>query len=142
MNKIHVYTTIGLAFIFCSMALAFYWIFLQPDVIKFNNPKAIQLDKSVYTLGERITYTLDYCKTKNIVGVVNRSLQDTYRITYSTVNSNIEVGCHVVKINDLTIPDFIKGDGKTYHLEITGQYQLNPLKTQMVVLRTVDFLIK
>ena len=141
-KKIHIFSIIGLLFISYSLVVFYYWSFIQPDIIKFNNPDSIQVDKTSYFPGERITYTLDYCKTRNLIGIVNRSLQDTYRITYTTVNSNIEVGCHVVKVNDLTIPDFIKGDGKTYHLSIMGQYKINPLRTQVVNLKTVDFLIE
>lgn len=141
MSHINKLSIIGTVFILTALGVFTYWSF-QPDVITITDPLNIPVGKSVYKVGERITYTFEYCKTRKLVGVVDRALVDSYRITYAQITSDLAVGCYTVNVNDLVIPDFIVTNGDKYYLEITAVYKINPIKTQYVYLRTQEFLIQ
>ena len=121
-----------------TLALWISYLLWYPDnLIIIKNSQSLPVSQLTYNTGDRIVYTLDYCKTRNITGSVSRALVDDYRLTFEDVNSNLETGCHVVKINEIVIPEFTQPG--TYHLEITGTYQINVLRKLVVELRTVNF---
>ena len=122
------------------MVLVGYWLFWPDNIVTISNPNSIQIDKAVYAPGDRITYTLSYCKTAPMTANVMRALVNDYRTLYDTVESNLPTGCHTTKINELTIPSFAP-DG-TYHLTGEADYKINPLRTFTVMWRTVDFQVK
>ena len=110
---------------------------LWPDtVITFKNPNSIQVDKKIYYPGDRITYTIDYCKYKNISGIVSRAITDDFRVTFTDVQSNLPLGCHTTQVNDLTIPLFLSTG--TYHLTISGMYKINTLRSFETPLLTTE----
>jgi len=142
MKHLNLLSMFGLAVITIGFGIFGYWLFGPVDIIDIKNSDAVQVDQISYYPGERISYTLDYCKFEKKVATVYRSLVDTYRITYAVVEADLPVGCHTVVRNDLVIPSFIVGDGHRYHLEATTEYKINPIKTITYYWRTVDFLIK
>jgi hypothetical protein len=117
--------------------LAEYWILIPVTPIVVKNPTALETNSKVYRAGEQIIYTLDYCKKKDFTARVSRAFVDGFRVNYNAMTSSLPVGCYVQKIADLKVPEFI-GPG-TYHIEITVDYQVNPLQTVSVKLRTKDF---
>ena len=119
------------------VGLVVYWLFVPDNVVTVNNPQALVVDKIVYKAGDRITYTLCYCKTRRIVGKVDRALVDGFRTIYEPIYSDLPTGCHTVKINELVIPSFTPTG--TYHLDMTAEYKVNILKTYMINFRSVDF---
>ena len=135
-------------FIICSCtfivvfgAVCFYWLFLDPDIVTINgDPQALPVDKTSYKIGETITYTMDYCATKRSVATVDRAFVDGYRITFTTARSDLPTGCHVVKVNDLSVPSItiIKKD-ELYYIDITAVRHINPLRDQITHVRTVGF---
>lgn len=141
-QRYNVLSVAGLAIIFVILALFGYWQFIDPDVIEVKDPESYAVDKTTYNPGDRITYIFEYCKREKSVAVVTRALVDTYRINYINVSSDLPTGCHKISKNDLVIPEFIAGEGHTYHIEGTAIYQVNPIRKQYVYFRTVDFIIK
>ena len=109
-----------------------------PIVIKDNNN--IIVDKEIYSPWDRITYTISYCKKYDISATVSRALVNSIRINYTEYSTNVLPGCGTIKINDMVIPEFI--DAGKYHIETTSTYKVNPIKTHIIVRRSVDFLIK
>jgi hypothetical protein len=106
------------------MGMVGYWELWPDNIVTIE--KSVTTDKAVYYAGERITYTISYCKTRKLPGEVLRSLVNGTRITFSTIESDLPIGCHTMKVSDLIIPDYV--DSGIYHIEGTGQYQINPLR--------------
>lgn len=141
MKNIHFLSILGLCLIGVSFGILGYWA-LEPDVITIKDQEAIRLDKTEYSKGDRITYTLEFCKRKQVPVVIYRSIVDSYRITYQEVVSNLTVGCRTIKAADLVIPEFIVGGGHTYFIDAENEVRVNPLKTQRVHWRSVDFRVE
>jgi len=107
-----------------------------------NNAEAIPVNKLSYAPGERVTYTLDFCRYEKRVATVYRALVNTYRVAYTPIHSDLPIGCHVMNVSDITIPDFVVPDGHTYYIEATVEYKINPLRTKVYHWRTVNFNIE
>jgi len=103
----------------------------------FEVTHPITTDKSEYQPEDRITYTLPYCKTKDIPGTVMRSLNNGVRILFTQVESALPIGCHTVKNNDLIIPDY--AEVGTYYLQGTAVYKINPLRDFIYTWRSEPF---
>jgi hypothetical protein len=142
MKHFNLFSIVGLVIIFIIGLLFLYWSVIQPDVIKVDGVNTFAVDQKIYHPGDHISYTFSYCKTRKVVATIDRALIDTYRITYARIYSDLPIGCHTVTSNDLFIPEFIAGEGNKYHLEGTAAYRINPIKTQYVYFRTVDFIIE
>lgn len=133
LEKIYIYLCLAIIVICCIVVG--YWYIYPEKVLTITAP--ITTDKLVYKPGERITYTFSYCKTKEIPSVVMRSIVNGTRITFSAFQSNLAIGCHTVKISDLIIPDYVDND--TYHLEGSGEYEVNPIRHDRNSWRSNDF---
>lgn len=115
------------------------WSFYPYDIITIENSEAIKVDKTTYKVGDRITYTFDYCLPVQRRAMVSRYLVNSVRISFTEMVANTPVGCDTVTNNDLVIPDYV--DPGVYHIETTGEYQVNPLRTIDIHWRSVDFQI-
>lgn len=124
--------------IYICIGVFVYWMF-EPGIITVTN---IRVDKAVYSPGERIEYTFDYCKSRKGVGVIDRAIVDGYRITFNQITSDLPTGCHTVTSRDLVIPDFIIPSTDVYHLEGTAIYRINPLREQYVYWSSNIFTVK
>jgi hypothetical protein len=114
------------------------FLYIYPiKVIEIKNAQNVPVDKTVYKGGDRIAYTLDYCKYTNTPAVVTRTIVDGFRISFGSFNSNMKAGCANRATNDLVIPEFLPSG--VYHLEGTGTYRVNILRDFIVNWRTVDF---
>lgn len=121
------------------LLVIYYWEFYPDIPLTITHPEAVQVDKTIYHPGDLITYTITYCKSRNIIASISRSLVNSTRTLYTTVDSNLPVGCHTVAIAELEIPKYT--DAGEYHLEATASYKINPLRVYNVNWRTVDFKI-
>lgn len=119
------------------LGLVTYWLFWPDNVMVIKNPQAVQVDKQVYQAGDRLTYTVSYCKSRVAIGTITRALVDGYRTNFDVKTNSLTPGCHTVSLNDLEIPKFVPTG--TYHLEATASYVLNPLRNQNVRWQSVDF---
>ncbi len=136
-NWEHAYLYVCLTIITTGSVLLGYWALWPVKVAEFNSP--IQVDKTVYRPGERITYTLDYCKYKDIGGTINRALVNSTRTVFTEITGNMAIGCRVTKVSDLVIPDYM--DDGDYHIEASIEYQVNPIRTEIVKWQTEQFKI-
>ena len=134
MPKIILWTIYGVTVAMVIIVGLLYW---PVKVIDIKNSDAIQLDKKIYKRGDRITYTLDYCKYRNAPATVSRALVNSIRINFTAYYNNLPKGCALVKNSDLVIPEFT--DVGTYHIETTIEYQINPLRRIFKNWRSVDF---
>jgi hypothetical protein len=133
----HIFLSVSLGIIIGSSLLLGYWLVYPDDVVVVTKP--VTVNSEVYHPGERLTYTLSYCKTRKLVGNVVRSLINGTRLTFTTVQSDLPVGCHTVNVSDLVIPDY--ADSGTYHIEATIEYKINPIRTFEVYFKSQEFKI-
>jgi hypothetical protein len=133
----HIFLSVCLGIIVGSSLLLSYWLLYPDNVVTVIAP--VTVSSLVYHPGERITYTLSYCKTRKLVGSVVRSLVDGTRLTFTTVQSDLPVGCHTINVSDLVIPDYV--DSGTYHIEATAEYKINPARTFEVYFKSQEFKI-
>ena len=119
--------------------LLLFWHFEKP-VITIVDQYNLQTDKEVYKPWDNVIYTIDLCKRKPATATVTRSLVDWIKINYDTKTSSVSEWCIVVHNADLFIPDFVSDS--TYHIEIALEYKVNPIKTEIVYMRTRDFMVK
>lgn len=124
LEKIYLY--ICLSIISAGCAFLGYWYFYPVNVIKIENAEEIKLDKKVYKPGDRITYTLTYCKYKDVPGTIQRALVNSIRINYTAYYNNLPAGCATIRNSELQIPEF--ADGGVYHIETTIDYKVNPIR--------------
>ncbi|HEY8191650.1 MAG TPA: hypothetical protein VIG74_04435, partial [Alphaproteobacteria bacterium] len=98
----------------------------------------IQVEKEVYHPGEIVRGYMTFCKNRNMTGVVQWSLVDTYLKIYPNRDSAIAQGCYEKKLVEIEVipmdsyPDM-------YHYEGTVTYRINAVNTSVVKLRTVPF---
>jgi len=102
-----------------------------------QNPTAIQVNKSTYRAWDRITYTIDYCKYVKVKARAYRALVNGTITSYTPIEWSFDIWCRVSKKSDLIIPEFTESD--TYHIETTLEYRVNPIRTETVYWRSVDF---
>jgi hypothetical protein len=126
--------------IFTISGIFSYWWFFSGTPLVTLNPMAIKVDKAVYSPGDTITYYVEYCKTRSMPMVINRSLIDGFVINYVPVKSDPPIGCHTTLSASLVIPPYA-GAG-TYHIEANINAKINPLKDFTEHWRSVDFIIK
>ena len=118
------------------MIQAAVWMIAPEEVfsVKYH---VIPTDRRIYTAGERIAYTVEYCKTRPVVGQVSRSIVDGVRTTFPTISGDLPTGCHTVTVSDIRVPIYLPSG--SYHLEMTVEHRVNPLATSVVKYRTEDF---
>lgn len=134
----HIYLYVCLSIISVSCLIFGYWLFYPMKVIEFN--KEVKTDRTEYKPGDRITYTISYCKYKNVSGVLLRALVNGTRTEFTPARGNMDMGCHTINRSDLVIPDY--SDNGIYHLEATAEYKVNPVRKITVSWSSNEFIIK
>lgn len=133
----HIFPVAALAIIVGAMLQCGYWWFFPEQVVTVKNCRALKVDKKVYAPGDRIIYLLDYCKTREIRGEVSRAIVNGIVIPYATIDSGLPVGCRMILVGDLRIPEFMPSG--VHHLSGVGEYQVNPLRKVSNSWRSEDF---
>ena len=131
------YLIVCMTMIAFSACLMGYWLLFPQRTIWLTG--SVTTDKTIYRPGDRLTYYLPYCKTKDIPGTVYRTLVNSVKISFTTVQSNLPMGCHTVAISELVIPDYV--DTGIYHIEGDGERVANPLVKVYTHWKTNDFKI-
>lgn len=136
---LYLFSFLTLVMTFITICVFAYWMF-WPDNVMVLKSDIVKTDKEVYRPGERISYTVDYCKKRQISGLTSRTLVNDIRIAYTTITSDLPAGCHIVSDNDLIIPEFTS-EGK-YHISILVEYKINPIRVLRINYRTNEFIVK
>jgi len=114
-----------------------YWLYYPFVVITIENDRSVPVNTQEYRVGDRIEYQLRYCKKLPLVGTIHRAIVNGTRTAFTTIQASLPLGCHTANIAELTIPTYFDPD--VYHIETTVEYTLNPLRTERVTWRSVDF---
>lgn len=122
-----------------AMLLFTFW-FVYPYEIFVSNVNPMKVVTKKVRIGENFTYIADYCKFTDLIPTrIVRQLVDGYAYDLPVSQSNnFPKGCRKVEVTiPLTLPNTVKAG--TYHIKVTGEYQVNPVRSWTYVLETEDF---
>lgn len=133
----HIFLFITLGVIFICFILIGYWEFVPDKVFYFTSEP--QVNGEVFHKGEPISYTFSYCKTRQVQGDLFRTLINGTVTTFTTIPTNLPLGCGTITKKDLIIP--MSQDVDTYHLETVVVFKVNPLRDYSVSWKSKNFKI-
>ena len=136
-ERLFILAWVCITIVAAGMGLLFYWSFYPYKIMTIKNQMSLPIDKKVYQAGDRIIYTLDYCKTMDITGKLFRAISDGITVNYETIESNIPVGCHIINRGDLVIPEFLPSG--EYFIRSTSEWQVNPIRRVTMNFKTEPF---
>lgn len=125
-----------------ALAATLYGIYLSADGQLFRPPLELKNDiflttRGEYRRGDMVRATADYCKLRDVNGVVQYQLVDTIIRFYPERPVSASVGCFRREIEIERIPgEVLPG---TYHFEGKARYDLNPFSRIIYTFRTNDF---
>lgn len=128
---------IGVVFI---VGLLAEWSFNPKLILFYPHGTTLKVINSPIKAGSYLKYDLDYCKYTSDVSTIFTTLVGKNVYTLTEVQRNIPVGCRTYIISDVYIPPFVTPG--TYHLEITVQYQPNPIRTIQYFTKTTNFVVQ
>lgn len=131
-----------LATAYAVMAVVAYSLFWPVPTLVINNfsqEKPIPVKDSIVHPGDRLEYTLDYCKYTDAPSNVHRTMIDGQIITLTDTVGQLPTGCHVVTVKTAIVPTTIN-PGK-YYLDVTVSYRVSILRTVYIHYHTTYFTV-
>ena len=132
-------TALFMALNFAILAVVGYMLFYPaPLPVVYNEP--FPLDKSVVERGEQISYLIHLNKIADYTAKLNRNIvcDDGNLVTLAPQESRVAQGEHKIWVS-VTVP--MKTSLGTCHLEMNNAYEINPLRTEYVDMRSQDFVV-
>ncbi len=132
-----------LSIIAAAMLTAMYML---ADGVYFHVPMSVPANDTVYTTktlyhpGDEVQATLSYCKTRDINGVIDWQLVDTYVRFYPASHADLPLGCHSYSMDLGAIPADITAE--TYHFTGVLTYKINSLTSVSYPLITNTFTVE
>jgi hypothetical protein len=133
-----------IVFCFGIIALALIMaMYMLSDGIYFNPPLLltgqgnVTTTQSVYRLGEDVEATITYCKNRNIGGIIDWQLVDTYVRFYPAQRADLPNGCHSYIMDLGRVPGDVLGE--TYHFTGLLTYRINSLTSVSYPLQSNSF---
>lgn len=131
------YSIVALAVGVASLFL--YWLVQSGSVLDVKN-SPFPIRPPVVSQDDIIWVKANYCKNANISGAILVRLigkRSIIRLPYD--NENQGIGC-VNREVPIPIPEYATDD--VYYIQFDITYQINPIKTQMVTMRSQEFTVK
>lgn len=122
------------------LALIAYWGFWPYPTVTFIDVPATGAPvlNSPLHPGERLQYTLSYCKNTNDTATVHRNMVDGETIALTDTVGSFPKGCRYnVIVATTVVPDTINPG--SYHVDVIDEFHPNPIRTIQVRYRTADF---
>ena len=139
MNKLFYYFSMILMFVvFITICVVTYWMIYPYKIIVFNRNEFIITTPVVYQ-GNFVHYNNDYCKFMDLPARVTRSFINHLIFTTPVVGVNRPTGCHDFDIAVLIPSELPPG---YYQMEMTYQYEVNPIRTITIKENTEEFVVK
>ena len=69
-------------------------VYFNPPLRQFTGQENVTTTQAVYHLGEEVEGTITYCKNRNIGGMIDWQLVDTYVRFYPAQRADLPNGCH------------------------------------------------
>jgi len=132
-------TAVFMAINFATISVVGYMLFYPaPLPVVYNEP--FPLDKEHVARGEEISYLVHLNKLADYNAKLNRNIicDDGNLVTLAPQESRVGVGEHKIWVS-VTVP--MKTSLGTCHLEMNNAYEINPLRTEYVDMRSQDFVV-
>lgn len=123
---------------FVSICLITFWLVYPYEPFTAKQPFKV-ITKQLH-IGEDFSYIAEYCKYTDAAPIkVLRQLIDGYAYDLpSSTSNNFPAGCRTVTVTlPLNVPATVHPG--TYHVLITGSYQVNPVRIWTYQLKTEEF---
>ena len=122
-------------FMFFCLIVVLVVMFIPVKVFEVKGDSKILTP--VVKTGDYVRYETSYCKYKDIESTVSKVLVNGLFFSYSPYQTrSLKLGCHTVEVFS-QIPHFI--DAGTYHITISSQFKVNPLRTEVINYKTEEF---
>lgn len=131
------YAIVGIAVGVASLFL--YWVLQSNTVLDVKN-SPFPIRPPVVSQDDVIWVKANYCKNINVDGAITVRLigkRSIIRLPYD--NESQHVGC-VDRELPIPIPEYATDD--EYYIQFDVVYQINPIKTQSVTMRSQEFTVK
>lgn len=119
------------------MIYASFLSFYPFKVIDIKNSQSLPLDRSMYNAGQEINITFDYEKYVDISPIVRKEIVCDKSITVLSEGRRLPLGKGVVQLAHV-VPLSTPTDNHC-RIFIFIEYDVNPLQTQSMTLRTQEF---
>lgn len=119
--------------------LFLFWLIQSPTVLQIKN-SPFPIRPPVVSQDDIIWVKANYCKLSDVSGeLVVRLIgkRSIIRLPYS--NDNQKAGC-VDRELPIPVPEYATDD--VYYIQFDATYQVNPIKTQVVTMRSQEFTVK
>lgn len=150
-NLWHIYARFNILVIVFGIALFGYWYFIDgtfvnvPVVFQEDTQK-LATDKAAYQRGQEIRVQLSFCKYSTAADVSDWRMEDGITIAFTQMTATTPVGCYGAANSKKpyfrligSVPEFV--DDGVWHLAGTIRYQVNPVRSVVIPVRTVDFIV-
>ena len=133
--------------IFIGFLIIVFWYFVDGEYI--NKPiefetNILETTKKVYKQGETVSVKWKFCKNTDspskIVGNLLNGYTDYFPVKIGVREKGCYDGIDLIGYIPVDIPEEHLGD--EFHIELIGNYRVNPIKTKSYRFITNKFLIK
>jgi hypothetical protein len=124
-----------LVFAFVSIGIFAWWRFYPYKIVEYFDLPYI-IDVPVLQAGDTLTYHFKYCKHTDLTPKIQRDYVDGIIFKSSNTFSLAKKGCGTVYINE-KVPETLPGG--YYYLQVTIEYQVNPIRKITYINRTQQF---
>jgi hypothetical protein len=119
------------------MGLIFFWLFYPYKNLDFQTEPHEIITKQVPP-GGHVSFELDYCKLLDLPSEVTITFVDGFLYNTTPIPSNLEQGCHSVKMS-VYVPRAIPlGD---YSISMLYRTKLNPIRSVDTITKTAKFTV-
>ena len=126
-------------FLTAILLLGGYYVYCMTwnyKIVEFKSDAI--MEKSVYKIGDELTYTVDYCKYLPLAGKIYPELTDGVVYGLRNSESNAPVGCGKKIMSVGRTPNV---HGGTYYIRMKAIYRVNPFREVTVEYHTNEFII-
>jgi hypothetical protein len=141
MKSLHILSVlifIGLFIGYFFVGLIAYWLFWPYQTLVVNTNPAEVVTPYVER-GQYLQYILDFCKYSNAPVTVHRTLDDGQIVFLQDTEGQLPLGCRSTISSNVIIPQTINTG--VYYLNVTADYQVNPIRTVSVHYVTQKFTV-
>jgi hypothetical protein len=128
-----------LALISIEIIIVTFWLIYPYKLIEFyNSPFPVNNENLTVKNGDRLRYTIDYCKFTNESPRVIKYFIDGVIYEINTVDGILEKGCHKTEM-DIYVPKAIPNS--IYSVKIVATFKPNPIREIKYSTQTIKFAV-
>lgn len=136
-NKNKILYSLSIAAIIGGLGIIVYIFYLLLWPVKVLEIRGdVKILNPNVKVGEEVVYEVDFCKYKDIPGVLSRQLVDTAVVSMPDMGITLRKGCGKIQAS-LPTPKFLTTG--TYNINFVARYKINAIRTITVTYKSEDF---